>query len=292
MPIFNNAMRKYTKLIILCADDQTAEIATAFLADYPFDSFDSATTDEGVELHAFILAEAWQQCREEALDVIDDYAKTMRECDIEDVNWNEQWERDSFQRVDIDGRMLIRSPHHAPAAEGVIDIVVAPRMSFGSGHHHTSQMMCRAIMRLTPADAAVLDVGCGTGILSIAALKCGAQRVDAVDIDPWSVESAREAARLNGVEERMEILLGTVGAVAGRSYDMVLANINRNILIADMGHYAAALSRGGVLLLSGFLDEDIEAIASVASSYGITVEGSQHNDGWVCLECRKTQTLL
>lgn len=279
-------MREYIELIILTPDDEQSEIATAFLSDFPFDSFDTRPTAEGVELHAFILSEEWTTCREEALRAIDGYGTVVGERTIEDKNWNEQWEREGFEPIDIDSRMRIRAPHH-PATEGVIDIVVAPRMAFGSGHHYTSRMMCRKIMRLTPANATLLDVGCGTGILSFAALGCGASHADAVDIDPWSVESAREAARLNGVEERVRVLLGTIEVVEGCRYDMVVANINRNIIIGDMARYAAALRKGGVLLLSGFLEEDIEAVKCAAQEHDIAVEEVESDNGWVCLACRK-----
>lgn len=280
-------MREYIELIVLTADDDKSEIAIAFLSDFPFDSFDTQTTAEGVELHAFILGDDWTLCREEALGAIDGYGTIIGERTVEDKNWNEQWEREGFEPIDIDGSMRIRAPHHAPAEGSVIDVVVAPRMAFGSGHHYTSRMMCRKIMHLTPANATLLDVGCGTGILSFAALRCGASHADAVDIDPWSVESAREAARLNGVEERMRVLPGTVEMVEGCRYDMIAANINRNIIIADMARYAAALRKGGLLLLSGFLEEDAEAVKSAAQEYGIVVEQSESDNGWVCLACRK-----
>lgn len=280
-------MREYIELIILTADDEQSEIATAFLSDFPFDSFDTHTTTKGVELHAFILSEEWRVCRDEALRAIDGYGTAIEERTVEDENWNEQWEREGFEPIDIDGRMRIRAPHHTPAKGSVIDIIVAPRMAFGSGHHYTSRMMCRAIMRLTPANATLLDVGCGTGILTFAALGCGASSADAVDIDPWSVESAREAAALNGVEQRVRVLLGTIEAVEGRCYDMVVANINRNIIIADMARYAAALHKGGVLLLSGFLEEDIEAVRSAARRNDIAVEEVDSDNGWVCMACRK-----
>ncbi len=259
----------------------------AFLSDYPFDSYDVTPVEQGVWLHAFILRDEWDGCREEALAAVEPYGEVVEERTMEDENWNEAWERDGFERVDIDGRMVVRAPHHEAPAKDVIDIVVAPRMAFGSGHHHTSRMMCRAIMRLTPTEGNILDVGCGTGILSLAALRCGARSAVAVDIDEWSVESARDAARLNGVEERMEVLHGTVESVAGRVFDIVLANINRNTILADMDKYAAALRHDGILLLSGFLAEDVPSVEAMARKYGIDVVAQQSEEGWICLECRK-----
>ena len=181
-------MRKYIDLTISCPDEEMAEIATAFLADFPFESFDTAPTTEGATLHAFILKESWAECREEALATVADYGTVVSEEEIEDENWNERWEEESFSPVDIDNKIVIRAAHHPAPADAVIDIIVKPSMSFGSGHHHTTRMMCRAIHSLNPSGR-VLDVGCGTGILSIAAIKCGAANADAVDIDPWSTAS-------------------------------------------------------------------------------------------------------
>lgn len=279
-------MRKYIDLTISCPDEEMAEIATAFLADFPFESFDTAPTTEGATLHAFILKESWAECREEALATVADYGTVVSEEEIEDENWNERWEEESFSPVDIDNKIVIRAAHHPAPADTIIDIIVKPSMSFGSGHHHTTRMMCRAIHSLNPSGR-VLDVGCGTGVLSIAAIKCGAEHADAVDIDPWSTASAEEAAQLNGIAEQISVLLGTVEAVVGRKYDMVLANINRNIILNDIDRYVEALNEGGKLLLSGFLIEDIADITTAASERGLCPIAQSEEEGWVCLVFKK-----
>lgn len=279
-------MRKYIDLTISCPDEEMAEIATAFLADFPFESFDTAPTTEGATLHAFILKESWAECREEALATVADYGTVVSEEEIEDENWNERWEEESFSPVDIDNKIVIRAAHHPAPADAVIDIIVKPSMSFGSGHHHTTRMMCRAIHSLNPSGR-VLDVGCGTGVLSIAAIKCGAEHADAVDIDPWSTASAEEAALLNGIAEQISVLLGTVEVVESRKYDMVLANINRNIILNDIDRYVEALNNGGKLLLSGFLVEDIADITTSASERGLCPIAQSEEEGWVCLVFKK-----
>lgn len=279
-------MRKYIDLTISCPDEEMAEIATAFLADFPFESFDTAPTTEGATLHAFILKESWAECREEALATVTDYGTVVSEEEIEDENWNERWEEESFSPVDIDNKIVIRAAHHPAPADALIDIIVKPSMSFGSGHHHTTRMMCRAIHSLNPSGR-VLDVGCGTGVLSIAAIKCGAEHADAVDIDPWSTASAEEAAQLNGIAEQISVLLGTVEVVEGRKYDMVLANINRNIILNDIDSYVEALNEGGKLLLSGFLVEDIADITTSASERGLCPVAQSEEEGWVCLVFKK-----
>ena len=279
-------MRKYIDLTISCPDEEMAEIATAFLADFPFESFDTAPTTEGATLHAFILKESWAECREEALATVADYGTVVSEEEIEDENWNERWEEESFSPVDIDNKIVIRAAHHPAPADAIIDIIVKPSMSFGSGHHHTTRMICRAIHSLNPSGR-VLDVGCGTGVLSIAAIKCGAEHADAVDIDPWSTASAEEAAQLNGIAEQISVLLGTVEVVVGRKYDMVLANINRNIILNDIDRYVEALNEGGKLLLSGFLVEDIADITTAASERGLCPIAQSEEEGWVCLVFKK-----
>lgn len=279
-------MRKYIDLTISCPDEEMAEIATAFLADFPFESFDTAPTTEGATLHAFILKESWTECREEALATVKDYGTVVSEEEIEDENWNERWEEESFSPVDIDNKIVIRAAHHPAPADAVIDIIVKPSMSFGSGHHHTTRMMCRAIHSLNPSGR-VLDVGCGTGVLSIAAIKCGAEHADAVDIDPWSTASAEEATQLNGIAEQISVLLGTVEVVEGRKYDMVLANINRNIILNDIDRYVEALNEGGKLLLSGFLVEDIADITTAVSVRGLCPIAQSEEEGWVCLVFKK-----
>ena len=279
-------MRKYIDLTISCPDEEMAEIATAFLADFPFESFDTAPTTEGATLHAFVLKESWAECGEEALATVKDYGTVVSEEEIEDENWNERWEEESFSPVDIDNKIVIRAAHHPAPADAVIDIIVKPSMSFGSGHHHTTRMMCRAIHSLNPSGR-VLDVGCGTGVLSIAAIKCGAEHADAVDIDPWSTASAEEAALLNGIAEQISVLLGTVEVVEGRKYDMVLANINRNIILNDIDRYVEALNEGGKLLLSGFLVEDIADITNATSERGLCPIAQSEEEGWVCLVFKK-----
>ena len=280
-------MKRYTHLTITCPDSESAEILAAFLSDYPFECFSDNATDEGVVVETYMSPEDWAECGEEATTIINDYGTLTAIKEIEDENWNARWEEESFQPVDIDGIITIRSAAHpAPTNPKVMDIIVAPTMSFGSGHHHTTRMMCRLIHASKPSLRA-LDVGCGTGVLSFVALKCGAQHVDAIDIDPWSTESAARAAELNGVSDRINIITGTVEAIEGETYDAIYANINRNIIINDIARYAAALNEGGKLFLSGFLTEDCEDIIAAAAAHNIHPTTSLEEEGWVALSLTK-----
>ena len=278
-------MKRYVNLSIACASEELSEIIVAYLSDYDFECFDVDAEESGVTLRAYILADRWAECRDEALEAIADYGSLLSEEGVEDENWNERWEQESFHPVDIDGKMVIRAPHHE-AVEGVIEVIVAPQMSFGSGHHETTRMMCRAIMA-TACQGSAVDVGCGTGVLSIVALKCGAKHVDAVDIDPWSVESACNSAELNDLEERISVVEGTVELFANNSYDMVMANINRNIILGDLVTYVAILNPGGRMLLSGFLAEDVAPIVEAVTGYGLSHTATLEDGEWRCLTFEK-----
>ena len=280
-------MKRYTHLTITCPDAESAEILTAFLSDYPFECFSDNATAEGVVVETYLTPEDWAECGEEATNIINDYGTLTAIKEIEDENWNARWEEESFQPVDIDGRIVIRSAAHpAPRDPAIMDIIVAPTMSFGSGHHHTTRMMCRLIHASEPARRA-LDVGCGTGVLSFVALKSGAGYVDAIDIDPWSAVSAARAAELNGVSDRINIITGTVEAIEGETYDAIYANINRNIILGDIARYTAALNTGGSLLVSGFLTEDVEYITAAAAAHNLTLTTQLEEEGWVAIAFQK-----
>ena len=283
----NCDMKRYTHLTITCPDAETAEIMTAFLSDYPFECFSDNATEEGIVVETYMSPEDWTSYGEETTNIINNYGTLTEIKEIEDENWNARWEEESFHPVEIDDLMVIRSEAHpAPTDPAVMDIIVSPTMSFGSGHHHTTRMMCRLI-HSSQSTGTALDVGCGTGVLSFVALKCGAAFVDAIDIDPWSAVSAQRAAELNGVSDNINVITGTVEAIEGKTYDAIYANINRNIIINDIARYAAALNEGGKLFLSGFLTEDREDIIAAAAVHNIHPTTSLEEEGWVALALTK-----
>lgn len=277
----------YICLATLCQSEEMAEILTAFLADYPFESFEATPTQEGHRLDAHIRREEWVKCREEVIPIAQEYGTIVAEEEVKDENWNEQWERESFQPVAIDDLMVIRSTYHTPPTDSnMLDIVISPSMSFGSGYHQTTRMMCRMIYDLR-TKGSILDMGCGTGVLSIVALKCGASHADAVDIDAWSAESAERAVALNNLSGRMRVITGTVDDIIENRYDAIFANINRNIILSSIAQYAACLRVGGRLLVSGFLEEDIDCILAAAAEHGITLSTTLKDEGWVAMSLIK-----
>lgn len=276
----------YVALNIAVEDDSLAEILTAELSDYPFESFES-DSDPGV-LKAYIPQQRLSGCRAQVDALLARYGVTGRYIVIETRNWNALWER-NFPPVDVEGRLYIRAPFHAPAPAGGMEVILMPEMTFGTGHHATTWLMARAVLDLGVAGRTGLDVGSGTGVLSIVAAKCGAAYMDAVDIDDRADENCRENVAANGVADRVTPLLGDVGRIAGRHYDFILANINRNILTAGMPAYAAALRAGGDLLMSGFLEGDVPAVVSAAAAQGLRHVATAEKEGWMLVHVRREQ---
>lgn len=275
---------KYVELNIAASDAMQAEIITALLSDYPFEAF---AEEEGV-LKAYILEDDYAACSDEVEQVILSQDVEFEVIEVVQQNWNAEWES-GFEPVEVEGDrpIRIRAPHHAPAEAGVMDVVIAPRMSFGTGHHATTALMSQTIASMDVKGLRGLDMGCGTGVLAIVALKCGAERMVAVDIDDWACDSCRDSIALSGVEERVDVRCGSIEqVVAGEQFDFVLANINRNILISMMPSFAAALPSGGRLLMSGFLREDVVYIEAAAAEQGFAVENIIEREGWMVVECK------
>ena len=272
----------YTVLHIAVSDDEQAEILTAELADFPFESFET----EGGLLKAYIPAVRLSGCKTDVDALLARRGVEGRYAVIPTQNWNASWESD-FPPVDVEGRLRIRAPFHDPAPAGEMEAVVLPRMSFGTGHHATTWLMSRAVLGLGVAGRTGLDMGSGTGVLAIVAAKCGAAHVDAVDIDDWADENCRENVAANGVADRVEPMLGDVGRIAGRRYDFILANINRNVLVADMPAYAAALVPGGDLVMSGFLEADTAAVTQAAAEQGMETVAAEIREGWMMIRVKK-----
>lgn len=272
----------YVALNIPVSDDAQSEILTAELADYPFESFETG----GGVLKAYIPQERLADCKEEVDALLVRYGVQGRYIAIETQNWNAVWES-NFPAVDVEGRLRIRAPFHAAAPAGETEVVIMPKMSFGTGHHATTWLVARAVLDLQVAGRSGLDMGSGTGVLSIVAAKCGAAHVDAVDIDDWADENCRENVAANGVADRVTPMLGDVRRIAGRRYDFILANINRNILLSDMPSYAAALQPGGDLVMSGFLEPDVEPLVARAAELGLRHVATQSRKGWMMVHVRR-----
>lgn len=256
------------------------EILIAELGEQAFESFEE--TPMGVS--AYVQKGLWTADILEDIQILksEHFIVTYRKEEIEQVNWNEEWEK-NFQPIDVDGVCYVRAPFHEKT-QAAYDIVIEPKMSFGTGHHETTFMMIRHILQNDMEGKVVLDMGCGTAILAILASLRGASEVDAIDIDNWCYLNSIENAERNNctniqVYEGDAALLSTTP-----KYDVILANINRNILLKDMKSYGACLQSGGAIFFSGFYQEDIEAVQKAAEAEGMEYVSTLEKNNWVSLK--------
>ena len=206
--------------------------------------------------------------------------------EMEDKDWNEEWER-GHQAVLVEydgGTVWVRAPFHPHRDDVSYELIIEPKMSFGTAHHPTTYMMLSYVAELDVVGKRVLDMGCGTAVLGILAKMRGAAYVEGVDIDEWAFNNARENAASNGVE--LTLKLGDATTLQG-NFDVIIANINRNILLNDMERYAAVLNPGGTLLLSGFYEADEGALIAKANTLGMTLKSKKSREQWAALELKK-----
>ncbi len=204
--------------------------------------------------------------------------------EIEQVNWNEEWEK-NFDPIEVDGKCAVRAPFH-PKTDVKFDIVIEPKMSFGTGHHETTHMMIKHLLKLDITNKKTLDMGCGTGVLAILAEMRGAQPIDAIDIDNWCYLNSIENTERNNCKH-ITVSEGDASLLLGKSYDVIIANINRNILLQDISVYANCLTSEGVLLLSGFYTEDIALITEKCNKKGLYFVGNYERNNWVACKFEK-----
>lgn len=259
-----------------------SEILVAELAEWGFESF--VDTERGIL--AYIQESLWN---EHILDEIyilksEEFLITYSFRTIEQVNWNEEWEK-NFDPISVDGLCTVRAPFH-PKTDTKYDIIIEPKMSFGTGHHETTYMMLQFLLQTDFSGKSVLDMGCGTSVLAIMSEKRGATKITAIDIDNWCVENSIENIQRNDCK-CIEVKLGDASLLKNEHFDVVIANINRNILLNDLSLYAATLSQNGMVLLSGFYKSDMPVILEECSKHGLSfVENLERNE-WVAVKCVK-----
>lgn len=284
-------MNAFLKLDLALKPAQpAADVAVAWLSEIGFDVFEP--NESGLVAHAtwdgvdrLALAEVLDRLRSlPNLEALEDQIER-----IEATNWNAAWEAD-YEPIDVEGLAHMRAPFH-PAPESGLDLIIQPQMSFGTGHHATTWQMLRHLLDRPNEGKHILDMGCGTGVLAIAAKRLGARAVVAIDIDEWSVENTHSNARLNGIEpgEAFAVEHGDAERLHGRegTFDGLLANINRNILLADWAAYDAVLKPGGWALMSGFFPADVARLAEEAERHGWLLEEQWEREGWACLHWKK-----
>jgi ribosomal protein L11 methyltransferase len=269
----------YTKLEVQCTPDY-AEILMAELAEIGFETF--LENENGFE--AYVEGEQYDN---HALDVLKEKYSQLTDLSfsferIEKKNWNEEWEK-SYEPIIVDDRCLIRAEFHRIEKKYEYEIIITPKMSFGTGHHQTTYLMVKNQMQIDHNNKVVIDAGCGTAILSVMASKLGAKHVEAFDIDEWSVINGKENIAINDCPN-INIRQGKLSEMSFEGkFDIILANINKNVLLQEMTEYVSYLNASGILLLSGFYTKDIPDLLTSGSSLGLKEVSRDERENWACL---------
>ena len=267
----------YIELTLLIAPLPSGrDIAIAFLSNQGYESF--VETDRG--LQAFIQEKDWTA---DLLDALYPLVENGLELNwslktIPPQNWNAVWESD-FVPIIVEDRCAIRAHFHAPI-DVPIEIVITPKMSFGTGHHQTTYMMMQYLLNYPPKGQSVLDMGCGTGVLAILAEKLGADQVEAIDVETWCVENTKENIKQNNCNQ-IAPHLGDRNAIPEKTYSTILANINMNVLLVDLSLFAKLLSSDGKVYLSGFFHQNLPAIETKANQCGMKLVDYKEKENWV-----------
>ena len=257
-----------------------SEILASFLAEENFESF--VHNEQGFE--AFIQQPLYDETVLQNLSAqFPEIKFTHIVQNIKQQNWNETWEK-SFNPVVIENYCGIRAPFHPAATPPLLDIIIEPKMSFGTGHHQTTWLMTKALFENDVKGKSVLDIGCGTGVLAIVAKKLGANTVVGFDIDEWSIENSRENRKVNGFSKNdIDFFQGTIQKIDNQLFDFVLANINKNILLKEMKNYYDVLNKGGKLFLSGFFELDAPDLIIAAEKTGLQFIKQETKNEWATL---------
>ncbi|TCK68671.1 ribosomal protein L11 methyltransferase [Winogradskyella wandonensis] len=258
------------------------EILIAELGYAGFESF--VENETGVT--AYIQKGDWDAFILDNIQILnsDEFEITYQFNEIEQTNWNAEWEN-NFKPIDVDSLVTVRAPFHKKP-NTKFDLVIEPKMSFGTGHHETTYMMIQHILKNDFKNKSVLDMGCGTGVLAILAEKCGAYKVDAIDIDNWCYLNSLENVERNDCHH-ISVYEGDATLLEGKSYDIIIANINRNILLLDIPTYAKCLKANGMLFLSGFYNEDVSIINSKCKDFNLTLKDQLERNNWASLMLKK-----
>jgi len=262
--------------------EPATEILIAQLGFAGFESF--VENEDGVT--AYIQEADWNAEILANIQILNstEFKITFKEEVIEQTNWNSEWEK-NFNQIQVDEKVSIRAPFHEnPNLE--FDIVIEPKMSFGTGHHETTHMMVQQLLELDLTGKKVLDMGCGTGILAIFAEMKDAKQIDAIDIDNWCYENSLENVKRNNCVN-ISVFEGDASLLIDKKYDVIIANINRNILLSDMNSYMNCLNKKGIILFSGFYKEDIPVMDAEVSKYGLKLDKVIERNNWVSLRYLK-----
>lgn len=270
---------QYIQVYFICEPNTEVltDVLAAQLGEIGFESF--VATETGLEAYIPLLKLSTQKIDQLLSDFPLEAGITYSCREMEDKNWNEEWEKNYFRPFVIEEILCIRSSFHQVEGEFKYQILIDPKMAFGTGHHQTTELMVRELLKMDLQGKSLLDMGCGTAVLAILASMRGASPITAIDIDEWAYRNAMENTRLNGVDN-IRLLLGGAEILGDETYDLILANINRNILLQDISMYKKVLNKKGMLVMSGFYKEDIPAIRTAAEALELSYLHFAEIDGW------------
>lgn len=261
-------------------NETITDLLAAFLCDVGYESF--SPDEKG--LTAYIKDDQYKES--DVTDVINEFpieSKFSYKAEfVKGEDWNEEWEKNYFQPIIVEDRCVVHSSFHKDIPNAEYDIVIDPKMAFGTGHHITTRLILGYLLDADLEGKSMIDVGTGTGILSILAKMRGAARVDAIEIDPPAYENACEHTRLNNVD--INVILGDASALdCLQSADCLVANINRNVILADLPKYASRLKRDGFMILSGFYEDDVPILEDAAAPLGLRMESKRVENRWTAI---------
>lgn len=263
--------------------EMASDIFSASLAEIGFEAF--SVNDDG--LTAYIQQSMWnEEMMQEAIRnfFMSEVGITYTLAEAPDEDWNQVWEEEGFQPVVVSAEIVVHDVKHTDVPQVEYDIIITPRLAFGTGSHETTRLILRTLAQLDLAGKHVVDAGTGTGILAIMAIKRGASSVFAYDIDEWSVENTKDNLLLNHIYNNVEVRVGDSVLLEGQQKaDLLIANINRNILLQDLPRFAASLKPEGKMILSGFYLQDIPALAEAAEQRGLSLKKTEKEDEWAML---------
>ena len=260
-----------------------ADVLSAMLAEIGFESF--SVTEDG--LLAYIQQSVWSE--DKMQEVVQDFCLpgvsiSYSKAEAPDEDWNQVWEEEGFQPVLVGDEIVVHDVKHADVPPAKYDIVITPRLAFGTGSHETTRLILRTLAQLDLQGKHVIDAGTGTGILAIMAIKRGAKSVFAYDIDEWSVENTKDNLLLNHITTSVSVFCGDSSVLEGQpKADLLIANINRNILLGDLPRFASSLKPKGQMILSGFYLQDIPALTEAASKLGFSLLQTESEEEWAML---------
>lgn len=272
-------MKNFQIDIIITDPELNNGIIISELSDIKYDGF--WETNEGIS--AFVDENKYDE--EKLSQIIEkyDFVKEFNTNSVEDINWNAEWES-NYPPINVEDDCLIRSPFHPEDPTFLFEVIIQPQMSFGTGHHDTTYLMVKHLLLENLDQKIVLDIGCGTGVLSILAEKMGAQVVWAIDNDDWAYKNTISNCLLNATEN-VSIKHGDASSIPDRPFDFILANINKNVLISDIKKYTKNLNRGGTILLSGFFEIDLSEMKKVIKKANLKINYTDVRNEWAIIKC-------